>query len=703
MAIIGSIQKHAYITATVIAAALILFLVEIVSPNMNILTRDNAFVGKVNGETFHTEEFEAKYKEKEQEYVAMKGGQALTDVEQFSLKNQIWSEFLTENVINKGLEKMGLAVTGAEIAEFIMGENADQNFKSAPAFQNAQGQFDPSLVAMYIKNLDKDDPNTPKGSKRKQWTQMEKQIKQNRLLTKFQSLVQNSSYVPKWLTTYETNNYTKAADINYVFVPYASVNDKDIKTTDEDLKKYFEENIAKFKLPSPMVKSTYAVFPLKPSNADSVELITKFQAKVEQMRTATNDTTFFKAEGDRGYDAMFYKKSDLTRYTNVDTIFGAGERSIVGPFIAKESFKAVKILKKKNISDSVKVRAITISFADVKDQGAYDKKLKLVDSVFKMLDTLNMSFDMVAANFSADKGQTPAFWISTAEKAWNPEIFFHGGSHKYFKSPSQQEGAMKILHVEEFPANIPAIQIGEISAPYAPSTNTTNEIFTNANNFKNSCKTAKDFEKNIKKYPNAKTSVTYLSQNENTLGDLDGNSREITRWAFTQSERNDISGLIQVGNNYVICINEGLRDKDHMNFEDFKDQVAEYYKGYAKMKFIKSKMSNAKSLADAGKAFGTMPLSASAVSLRNASFTGSPEPVAVSVAITTAPNALSKPVQGGVGVFMIQPTKVYSNPLTPAEQLQLNTQLQQSVKNKQGILEGMIENANIVDNRVNIF
>jgi peptidyl-prolyl cis-trans isomerase D len=319
-------------------------------------------------------------------------------------------------------------VSAKEMIELTMGQFADENVKQIPAFKNAQGQFDPMLVGNFIKSLNQDEPNTAPGTKRKQWLEFEKSIKESRKMQKFNSLVSSGLYLPSWLNEFEMGLFDKKVSMNYVFVPFTSINDKDVKITDEELKSYFDKNINKFSSPQEVVSVNYAVFPLKASTQDSLELITKFASRIEEMKTTTNDTNFMRSYADRGYDANFYKKEDLAKYTNADEILAAAPKTVVGPFIDKDNFKAVKVLAKRNISDSVKVREIIISFQDaMQSQDAVAKRMKLVDSVFKALDTLNQNFDQIAATFSADKGQSPAKWIYKQQNMWPAEVFNNEG------------------------------------------------------------------------------------------------------------------------------------------------------------------------------------------------------------------------------------------------------------------------------------
>jgi peptidyl-prolyl cis-trans isomerase D len=693
MAIITSIQKHAYILVAIIAICILTFLFEVINPNLNALTSDNS-VGTVNGKTLEYDEYKKMFDDREKELRATKGGQNPTEDELFGIKNQIWSNFVLENVVTKNLEKLGIGVSGAELVEITTGQYIDQQIKQIPAFTGANGQYDPILFKNFMKTISMDK------EREKSWLEFESQLKANRKLTKFNAIIENGMYVPKWLGDYESKVYNTTADVNYVMVPVTPADIEKVKYDDAELETYFKENKMKFAPDVPAAKLSLIAFPLTPSIADSIEIMNKFTSKISEMSMAKNDTAFFKAYGDKGYDLNFYQENELASNPAASQIFAAPSGSIVGPYRTKDNVNAVKILNKKNISDSVLVQAITISFKDIlQNQQAITARMKLVDSIFKMLDTLNMDYNAIAQQFSADRGQAAPMWITRAENTWNPEVFFFGGTRKYFKSPSQQD--VRILKVVGFPGNKPAVQIGQLSQAYAPSTGTQNAIYTQASQFIAKCKTPADITKLGKNIPGSFTTTALLAQNSGNIEGLDGNSREAVRWAF-DSKAGAISGMMQIGNNYVYCGHQGIRSRDQIEFADVREDIIEEYKKEKAFKLAGEKLSG-NSLAEIATKNGTQVSTGIGIGVKNSILGTSPEPTVAVVATALAAGKISKPIKGNSGVFKVSPTKVNPAVSTPAEILQLKTQLNQMMQSSQGVVESMMNNAKIKDNRSNIF
>jgi peptidyl-prolyl cis-trans isomerase D len=702
MKVISTIQKRAYIIFGIIAFCIIAFLYQDISPSVNSLSASDNYIGKVNGETLSYDEYKKEYDKMETEMKLQKGGQTLTEDESTQLRNQIFSNFLKKNTISKILTKLGIGISDKEILEITRGQNIDPAFMQIPAFKNQMGQFDPMLFDNFLKTINQDEPGTPPGTRKRQWEAFAEEVLENRKVNKFTKLIENALYVPKWQSDFDIKLFGTSCDIKYVAVPYSSVDIDKIKVEKSELEDYFKKNKFKYTANVPTAKIAVASFDLKPSFADSVEIFNKFNARIEEMRTATNDTAFFRAYGDNGgYNTTFYSPEQLGEHPKNSEMYAAAPRTIIGPYIDKNDVKAFRILAKKNIADSVLVKTITISFQDVKTQEGQMQRYKLIDSIFKMVDTLNMDFDQIASKYSADRGQTPPSWIARADKSNNPEIFWHGATTKHFKTVAEREGAIKIAKVLNFQARTPAIQLGEISTPYVPSNETQQATLSKAMQYIQKCTNAKHLEKVAKTNPDVKFKETFISKESATLEGLEGNPKEVIRWAFN-AKTGDVSSMIQVGNNYVYCGHLGSRSRDGIKMEDVEEEILPVVKNEKAFKMIAAKM-DGKSLEEIAS-----KNKVSVDTLMNFGFSRStigtmPEPGVVTVASGLKPNQMSKPIKGTGSVFRIINTKINPSNMTPAEELQSKTQLNQGFKQVRGLFEAILSRFELDDNRINVF
>jgi hypothetical protein len=134
-----------------------------------------------------------------------------------------------------------------------------------------------------------------------------------------------------------------------------------------------------------------------------------------------------------------------------------------------------------------------------------------------------------------------------------------------------------------------------------------------------------------------------------------------------------------------------------------KEDVKKMYMQEAKAKQIKEKMSSANSLEEIASKFATTVGATDSATFLNSSFSGSAEPGVVLSAIQSKVNQISKGVKGFNGVFAIKPTAVVKANVNPSDMMNIKMSIEQTFKNTKGVVEGMIENAKVSDNRVNIF
>jgi len=702
MKIISTIQKRAYIIFGIIGFCIIAFLYQDISPNLsNMSARDN-YIGKVNGATLEYEDYKKEYDKRETELKLQKGGQSLSEEESTQLRDQIFSQFIKKNTLTKMLSNLGIAISDKEILEITRGQNIDPAFMQIPAFKNQMGQFDVMAFENFLKTISQDEPGTPPGTRKRQWESFAEEVLENRKINKFNQIVENALYVPKWMSDFDIKLFGSSSDIKYVAVPYSTIDVDKIKCEKSELQDYFDKNKFKFTALVPTVKLAIVSFELKPSSTDSAQILAKFNTRVEEMRTSTNDTAFFRAYGDNGgFNTNFYTADQLGENPRISEMFAAAPRSIVGPYIEKDNVKAFRVLSKKNIADSVLVKTITISFQDVKTQEGQMQRYKLIDSIFYMVDTLNMDFDQLAAKYSADRGQSPPTILARADKSLNPEIFWHGGTTKHFKTMAEKEGAIKIVKILNFPARTPAVQLGEISLPYVPSNETQQASLSKAMQFIQKCATAKQIEKVAKNNPDVKFKASYINKEAQMLEGIEGNPKEAIRWAFN-SKSGAISNMIQVGSNYVYCGNLGSRSREDIQLEDVEEDITPVVKNEKAFKMIADKMSG-KTLEDIASKNKVSVDTSLNFSFGKSTLGTSPEPAVVTVASGLKPNQISKPIKGTGAVYCIMTTKVNPSKMGAAEELQTKTQLNQGFKEVRGLLEAILNRFNMDDNRINVF
>ena len=700
MAVIGKLRSYSIGLALVIALALIFFLMEDIIRNFNLYRQDSSSnVGVVNGVKIKRDLYDQKIKDLEA-IQSQNGQKTLTEKETHDVANQVWYGELSKIVLNKLYANLGIKVTGKELADLLTSpEFVNEQIKTAPIFMNESGQFDPDKVKLYIKGLDNDDPGTAPGTRRKQWLNYEKGLKEERQKSKINALISKSSFVPNWMIEMDYVSANKMIDANYVLVPYTTINDKDVKKEDKEMQAYYEKNKKKYENYRDSRKFKYHVINIFPSAEDSIKLLTKINEIKDEFIRAPNDSIFLKAYSE-GYEGYYFRESEIQSMMK-DTLLKLPKGTYLGPYIENDRYSISKIIDKKSITDSVEVRIISIAINDIKTEADRDKKIKFIDSIYNAIDSGKANFANMAMMFSIDKNSAinggNIGWINKSSNEWNPDIFNRGAVGKVFKSQGKED--LKIVQITNYPGSIPAVKFGVISIPLVASSETQNSIYSQAAEFLAKSPDAKAMEA-YAKTKNINLMEAEIGKDDFSFGGFSESAQSVSRWVFN-NKKETVSPILTMGTKkYIVAAITAVKIKGASNYDDVKAQIDGEFINEVKFKMIKEKMGTIKSLADASKAYGIMPASVSGLNFASPNFNNNYEGSIIGALVNLKVNEVTKPLKGNSGVYVIQPTMISKVETKNADMNQAKMQLTQKIKYKQGYLESMIQDAEIEDNRI---
>ncbi len=711
MAVIGKIRQRSGLLIFLIGLSIVGFLImDATNSQGSMLRGRKEDVGKVNGEKISYNDFTKKYEENLKNAEDQMRGQPMGDDQRNYLRTQTWDEMVNDIIFNKLYAKLGIGVTPEEMNELVTGENASQYIRNDQQFKNPQtGQFDPAQVKLYLQRLDQDPQGVEPGTVRKQWLRFETLLKQNQFQSKYNNLISKGFYAPSWLGEMTYNDQSRTVDFKYVQLPYSDINDSDVKTTDEDFKKYLNENAAKFKQIEETRKLSYVTFDIAASAADSARTIQDLEDKRAEFAkgtTPSEDSVFVKLFSETPFDEAFFDKDKIFASVK-DSFFALPVGSIVGPYLDGKSFKLAKISARKNISDSVHVRDIKISFEGVTTQEAAAVKFKLVDSIMKLVDTLKQDFGLAAVQFSDDPMSKmrggDIGWVKQGEKekAYNDLIFYRAVKGKIYRVPVQAENAIHLVQVVEDKANKPAVQMSYLSKEIIPSPETERNIYGNATTFAADNQSEAKFKEAGKKL-NAKN-IEAVRKEDFTVQGL-GSARELVKWAF-KAKKGDVSSIFTVDKKHVVALLEQVRAEGTPDVESVKDAIKPFVVQQKKFEMLSKKLADAgaASIDALGEKVGKGVFQADRVSFANPSFNSLYEPNVAAAAFSTAKGKLSKPVEGASGVFVVQSVNVQE----PAKQTDYSMyafQIKQQLQNKARMAQEVQKKlADITDDRSEFF
>jgi peptidyl-prolyl cis-trans isomerase D len=714
MAVIGKIRQRSGLLIFLIGASIVGFLVmDATNSQFSVLKGRKDSVGKVNGEKISYNDFNKKYEENVKNTEDQMRGQPMSDEQRNGLKTQTWNQMVNDIIFNKIYDKLGINVTPDEMNELATGqENASPYIKQNGQFRNPQtGQFDPSLVRMYLSRLDQDPEGVEPGTVRRQWLNFETMLKQNQYQEKYNNLVTKGLFVPTWMGEMTYNDQNRLADFKYVQLPYSDVNDADVKVTDEDLKKYVDEHSARFKQEEETRKIDYVTFDIAASSADSAKTIQYLEEKRADFaaaKTASDDSVFVKLYSETPFDGAYYEKDKTLAPTQIkDSLFTAKIGTIVGPYVDNVFFKMAKISDRKLISDSVHVRDISFSFAGITSQEQANGIFKQIDSIYKAIDSLHGDFAQFAFAFSSDQASKmkggDLGWVKrgTKDKAYNDLIFFHAQKGKLYKVPNQTENAIHLVQVIEDKPTTPAVLVSYLTKEILPSPETERNIYSTATNFAADNQSEAKFKASGEKV-NMKT-VSAVKKDAFDIPGL-GSARDLIKWVYG-AKKGDVSPVYTVDKKHVVALLEVVRAKGVPELDALRDAVKPEVIKDKKFEILSKKIADAKAsnIDDLASKLAKSATEADKVSFGRPAVNGAFEPKVAATALVTPVGKLSVPVKGNAGVYVTQ-TIAVQEPVKTTDYSMYTYQLKQQLQSKSRYAQEVEKKlANIDDNRFDFF
>ena len=148
-------NRGGVLVSIVIGLALVAFIVgDALSSGASLINRSRNEVGEVG-------EYQQKIMKNEDFIKSMNGLSALTDEQQRMIRENTWNQIVSEIILNKEYEKLGLDVSGDELYDFLLGSNMNPAVSQLFADPNT-GQVDKERARLIIKQLIEAPAGTPK-------------------------------------------------------------------------------------------------------------------------------------------------------------------------------------------------------------------------------------------------------------------------------------------------------------------------------------------------------------------------------------------------------------------------------------------------------------------------------------------------------------------------------------------------------------
>lgn len=651
MAVIGTLrQKLGGILIFVIALAMLAFILMDMGGQGNGPVRGTD-IAVVNGEKISYAEFNARLKINETFLKNQLQGADLTVAQKESVRTSTFNEIINDKLKKDLFEDLGIQVATAEKKAMLF----DQEFQHpsiTSSFTGENGQYDAALFKQYLETLDLVDKNSglTAEEKRAQWTNFEKAIYKERLEKKYNQLLAKSANVPTWMAEALYTNDNLKANAEFVYLPFSGVADEELSFSDADLNAYLEDHENEFKQDA-SVNIKYVAFAIAPSSDDVLNAENWMNDKFAQWQIAEDDSLFIMASSETRWDKKFYKEGELTNAFE-DSIFSAKAGSLFGPLKVKDSFVASKLINRKLIADSLKVRHLLITGEGFATQ---EEASNLIDSLRTIILEEGVPLASLTAKYSQDPSNAQdggdLQWVLPGEMLtpFNDAIFYEMNVGDV-KMVYTQYGA-HFVEVYDWGTTSEAVKVATLTKSIFASEETTNSIFAESSLYAGNNRTKDAFLAGTDQIKDA----TNVAKTANSIAGLDGNAREMIKWAF-ETEDEDVSSPFMIGNNFVVALQDGQTEEGKANLESVRAIVEAEVKKEKKALMLKEKLlgSDLSALASSN---GISIQTANDLSFANVTLPSvGNEPKVVATALGLSLNEVSSPIIGENGVFVLKST-----------------------------------------------
>ena len=265
MAALETIRKKAVLLTVVIGLALLAFILGDLLNSGQAFFGDGTTIVKVGDEKIDAVEFQKRYEEVSAQY--QNSGAQMPDGA--LIQNNVIEGMITEKLLNKELEAVGVFVTDLELTEAMTGATA-----SPMMVQYAQQMGFESPAQMYdvLFNTAKYGFTADQVAEAKaNWLRLEKDmemmIKQSKLQTLMMGALQANKLDTKAM--FEENAVT--SEVAYVKGNFAELNEAELEVTDAELKAKYNEVKNMFKLDEELRTGVVIAVDVVPSTQDQDE------------------------------------------------------------------------------------------------------------------------------------------------------------------------------------------------------------------------------------------------------------------------------------------------------------------------------------------------------------------------------------------------------------------------------------------------
>ena len=703
MAVINTIrEKMGTFVVILVGASILAFVIaDLLGPQSTLFNDVDRSIGEIAGEEVTLEEFQRKLDELEMQVSLQNGGRSISEQQRAALRNQAWEALVAEKAFGEQYEELGLMVTDEELIDMVQGNNISPSLRAS--FVNPQtGEFDRNLLINYLQNVKNMPPQD-----QVRWYAFESTLRPSRKRLKYENMILKSAYVTSAEAKQEHKNQNSVAEVQYLYVPFYAISDSAVQVTDSELKNYLEKNKARYTTEGGRTIK-YVSFPIQPSPEDREYFTRELNKLKNDFAKANNDSLFAVNNTDGPQAFVSYAPDQLpAQLRNVNL----KEGEVYGPFANGTNYALYKVT---DITEDTVARAkashILISAPEASSAEEKKAAKEKAEALLKRLRA-GENFAQLARENSDDPSASRGGDLGWFSEGRMVEPFekavFEKNEAGLVNRVVETAYGYHIINVTE-PKSKTVYKIAKVETELAPSSNTRNQAYRNAELFASSVEDLEDFEKVAKNDTLNVQIARNIDKNDRRINDI-YDARNVVMWAFNdKTSKGEVSKVYELEDRYLVAVLVDKTEKGTAQLADVRDEITAAVKNEKKAQQIKEKLNSLNgTLEEKAKAFGNDANVYTASNLHPGDFslnTIGYAPAAIGAAFGLKEGEVSKPVEVQNGVVIIK-TLAKTEAQEVADYSNIREQIAQRKNNRIPILitEAVKEAAEIEDKRYKFF
>lgn len=423
MAALQTIRSKGALLVGVLGLALFAFIAEEFFRSIETTSAmDRSQVGEVYGKKLSIQDFQNlvdEHSEVTKLQMRMQGRDGnLTDEQTERLREQVWQQFQQKTIIEHECDKLGLEVTDGEVQEALRLGTAQSLQMMAGIFGNPQtGRFDLAQLQNFLKDYTKTIQQAQQSQNaeaveqiqmiKKLWDFAEKQLRDELLSNKYNMLFAMGFTSNPIAAKASFEDKMVQKDVEIAALPFTTIDEKEIKVSDEDLKEAYNEYKSLFYSPAPSRDIKILDVNVIASAADRADLTKKVRDFEARLRNGEDAANIVRTSGSEvGYTNMAMSKQAFQRIpdvaANIDSM-AVGSVKATYYNAQDNTINTLKLVAKTQAPDSILYRQIAAIAATPEARKAQ------ADSILKALNS-GAKFAELAKKYGQP---TDSAWITS--------------------------------------------------------------------------------------------------------------------------------------------------------------------------------------------------------------------------------------------------------------------------------------------------